>query len=85
MELLITAEVGHILNMVFFPLVFLTLFYSLMVTRAYFRDLYILFLALQFAGNSVGYLVSILVKPQVSQMTGVTIILIMKMFSMYLY
>ena len=71
---------AHLPNLFIFPLIFLSLFYSLVVPKATFTDLYMVFLALQFAGSSVGYVVSILVKPQVAQLTGVTVILIMSMF-----
>jgi len=57
------------------------LYYSLVAPRSPFLQLYSIFIVVQFSSVGIGYLVSVLVKPQVSQLTGVVTILVFMMFS----
>jgi len=74
-------DLAQIPFIVIAPLIFETLFYSLTVPRAQFLVLYQIFLVVQFAASGLGYLVSNLVKPSVSQLAGVVCILVTMMFS----
>jgi len=74
-------DVSQIPNMLIAPLIFETLYYSLVAPRSPFLQLYSIFIVVQFSSVGIGYLVSVLVKPQVSQLTGVVTILVFMMFS----
>lgn len=75
------SDMAQIPHMVVAPLIFLTLFYSLTVPRARFLTYYLIFFCLQFSSTALGYFVSTVVKPNVSQLTGVVTVLVMMMFS----
>jgi ABC-type multidrug transport system permease subunit len=72
---------SYIPNMLVAPLLFEALFYSITAPRALFIQLYGVLLCIEIVAVSLGFLVSILVKPSVSQLTGVVIVMIMVMFS----
>jgi len=74
-------DFAQIPNMLIAPLLFEVLYYSLTVPRAHFLTLYYIFILVEFASVSIGYLVSCLVKPAVSQLSGVVVVLVMMMFS----
>eukprot|EP00003_Mantamonas_plastica_P030396 TRINITY_DN752_c2_g1_i1.p1 TRINITY_DN752_c2_g1~~TRINITY_DN752_c2_g1_i1.p1 ORF type:complete len:202 (+),score=48.80 TRINITY_DN752_c2_g1_i1:2-607(+) len=63
------------------PLVFLSSYYTLVSPRGYLSDYYLVFLLLQFTAEAFGYLISIVVAPNRSQLAGVVIILVNQMFS----
>ena len=63
------------------PLLFEAFFYSITAPRTSFWELYFILLCIEYAAISLGYLVSIIVKPNVAQLTGVVVVMIMEMFS----
>lgn len=74
-------DLSYIPNMLVAPLLFEALFYSITAPRSTFIDLYFILLCVEIVSVSLGFLVSIVVKPSVSQLTGVVIVMIMVMFS----
>ena len=78
----LAKDCAYLPNLLFFPLLIVALFYALIVPRATFLELYLVFLALQFVGSGIGYVVSAMVQPHAAQLTGVTIVIVMTMFGM---
>jgi len=74
-------DIAQLPSMLLSPLLFLTLFYSIVAPRSPFLSLYIVLLLIQFTAVSLGYLVSIVVHPGVAQLSGVVAVLVCMMFS----
>eukprot|EP01123_Difflugia_compressa_P012693 TRINITY_DN5542_c0_g1_i1.p1 TRINITY_DN5542_c0_g1~~TRINITY_DN5542_c0_g1_i1.p1 ORF type:complete len:1022 (+),score=141.02 TRINITY_DN5542_c0_g1_i1:292-3066(+) len=74
-------DLSYLPNAVFLPLIFMGVFYSLVSPSGVFRVYYAIVFLCWFNGSSMGYLISVIMKPAMAQVAVVILIFMLMLFS----